>query len=259
MNKIGDLCIGVLCLLAISVAYAAPMARIHGGEFASVIPVAPGKPQAQVAPFELDVVPVSNIQFANFLRTDPEWRRDRIRKVFADGGYLAHWQSATEPGAAIGVQPVTQVSWYAARAYCEARGTRLPTWYEWEFAAAASATQADGRADPVWRQRILDWYARPNGSLPPAGSLPANFYGVRDLHGAVWEWVDDFNGMLVSSDSREQGDPDVTRFCGSGALTLEQKEQYAVLMRVAMLSSLQAKYTTANVGFRCAKNGSNAK
>ncbi len=59
---------------------------------------------------------------------------------------------------------------------------------------------------------------------------------------------------MVSDDSREQGDPDVTRFCGSGALSLEQKENYAMMMRIAMLSSMKASYTSGSMGFRCAGN-----
>jgi sulfatase modifying factor 1 len=59
--------------------------------------------------------------------------------------------------------------------------------------------------------------------------------------------------MLVSSDSREQGDPDSMRFCGAGALSMEDRENYAILMRVAMLSSLEAHDTTGNMGFRCAR------
>ena len=61
--------------------------------------------------------------------------------------------------------------------------------------------------------------------------------------------------MLVSGDNREQGDPDVKRFCGTGALSMEQKENYALLMRIAMLSSMQASYTSATMGFRCAADG----
>jgi hypothetical protein len=57
----------------------------------------------------------------------------------------------------------------------------------------------------------------------------------------------------VSGDSRDQGDPDLLKFCGAGALSLRQKENYAVLMRVAMLSALKASDTTNNMGFRCAK------
>ena len=74
------------------------------------------------------------------------------------------------------------------------------------------------------------------------------------MHGVVWEWVEDFGAMMVSGDNREQGDPDLMKFCGAGAMTMEQKENYAVLMRIAMLSSLKASYTTANLGFRCARD-----
>ena len=79
-----------------------------------------------------------------------------------------------------------------------------------------------------------------------------NLYGVRDVHGLVWEWVLDLGSMMVSGDNREQGDPDLTKFCGSGALSLEQKDNYAMLMRIATLSSMKADYTSKTMGFRCA-------
>ena len=75
---------------------------------------------------------------------------------------------------------------------------------------------------------------------------------MHDLHGLVWEWVDDYNALLVAADRREQGGADKIKFCGAGAISMERKEDYAVLMRVAMLSSLEASYTTQNLGFRCA-------
>jgi formylglycine-generating enzyme required for sulfatase activity len=59
---------------------------------------------------------------------------------------------------------------------------------------------------------------------------------------------------MVASDSREQGDPDLLKFCGAGAISLQEKENYAVLMRIAMLSALKAANTTNNMGFRCAKS-----
>jgi formylglycine-generating enzyme required for sulfatase activity len=77
---------------------------------------------------------------------------------------------------------------------------------------------------------------------------------VQDLHGLVWEWTDDFSSLLVDPESRNQGDPDKGRFCGAGALSMDDRDNYAVLMRVAMLSSLQAHDTTANLGFRCARS-----
>mgnify|MGYP003466105460 CR=1 FL=1 len=55
-------------------------------------------------------------------------------------------------------------------------------------------------------------------------------------------------------DNRDQGDPDNAKFCGAGALSMDDRENCAVLMRVAMLSSLEAANTTSNLGFRCAKD-----
>jgi formylglycine-generating enzyme required for sulfatase activity len=249
----------VLALLAMAVHPLVPAlaaeprdARIPGGQFATVLPPAATAKTTIVKTFQLERSLVSNAQFARFLRNSPDWRRDRVARLFADEGYLKHWSSATEPGAAIAHQPVTQVSWFAASAYCESLGKRLPRWYEWELAAAASETAPDARGDPVWRQRILDWYAKSaTGGLPDAGASPPNYYGVRDLHGVAWEWVEDAGGMLVSDDGREQGDGS-GRFCGVGAASFEQKENYAMLMRIAMLSSMKASYTSASMSFRCA-------
>ena len=228
-------------------------ALVRGGKFESVLPPAAGVKQVSVADFRLDRTPVTNAQFARFVQRHPEWRRDKVATLFADAEYLSHWPSPVEPGTHIRNQPVVRVSWFAASAYCEARGARLPTWYEWEYAAAASATAPDARRDPTWQQTILSWYSRPaTATLPEVGRSPPNYYGVQDLHGVVWEWVGDFGGMLVAGDNRQQSDPDSLRFCGPGALTMEQKENYPTLMRIALLSSMQARYTSTTMGFRCA-------
>jgi formylglycine-generating enzyme required for sulfatase activity len=226
---------------------------VPGGKLVSVLPAAPGADSTIVAPFRIDVSLVSNAEFARFVRANPKWRRGSAAPLLADSQYLKHWASAGDPGNAIARKPVTNVSWFAANAYCEARGARLPSWHEWELAAAASDTQPDARSNPAWRQQILDWYSSSaRGSLADAGASPANYFGVRDLHGVAWEWVLDAGSMLISDDSREQGDPDVQRFCGSGALSLGQKENYAMMMRIAMLSSMKASYTAGSMGFRCA-------
>ena len=226
---------------------------IPGAKFESVLPEAPEAKTTYVAPFRLDVSLVSNADFARFVRSHPEWRRGSIAPLLADAGYLQHWENASEPAKGAALKPVTQVSWFAASAYCEARGARLPSWHEWELAAAASDAVPDARADPAWRQRILHWYSSSaRGALPDAGASQANYYGVRDLHGIAWEWVLDAGSMMVSDDSREQGDPSLDRFCGSGALSLDQKENYALMMRIAMLSSMKASYTSTSMGFRCA-------
>jgi formylglycine-generating enzyme len=78
-------------------------------------------------------------------------------------------------------------------------------------------------------------------------------YGVSDLHGVVWEWVEDFNALFIAGDSRTQGDPDLMKFCGAGAISIVGRDSFAVLMRVALRSSVNAADTTRTLGFRCAR------
>ncbi|MFI4889352.1 MAG: formylglycine-generating enzyme family protein [Steroidobacterales bacterium] len=249
----------LLCLL-VCMAGACPAGQrlpVGPGDFSSVLPSgAPDQP-VHVARFNLDRRPVTNAEFLAFVIGHPQWRRDRIATLFAEDDYLSHWAGADRLGeSAQADQPVTRVSWFAARAYCAAAGARLPGWHEWEFAAAADERQADARRDPAWQARILDWYAQPaSHALARVGLRPANFYGIQDLHGLVWEWVEDFNALTVSGDSRDQGDPDKLKFCGAGALSLQDKEGYAILMRIAFLSALEARSTARSLGFRCATGG----
>lgn len=245
-----------LALIAGGPAAAGDWVRLPGGEFQSVLRYEDTGGKVVVAPFELQRRPVTNADYAAFVKANPDWARGRAPAVFADRRYLALWTGPAEPGAEVSPrQPVVQVSWFAAQAYCEAQGGRLPTWAEWEYAAAADETRADARSDPRWRERILAWYAAPSSRpLPEVGQAPADVHGIQDLHGLVWEWVDDYAAMLVSADNRTQGDPDNLQFCGAGALSMDDRENYAVLMRVAMLSALQAHDTTRNLGFRCARD-----
>lgn len=228
--------------------------ELPAASFRSVFPPDGKLAPARVERFELRRLPVTNGEFLRFVTAQPPWRRGHVPAVFADGGYLAHWSAPDALGDARADQPVTNVSWFAAAAYCESEGARLPTWHEWEIAAAADETRADARDDPAWRDRILAWYSRPSGrALSPVGKSPRTVHGVQDLHALVWEWVEDFASLMVSSDNREQGDPDLLKFCGAGALSVADRDNYAVLMRTAMLSSLRAADTTRNLGFRCAR------
>lgn len=245
-----------LGLLLVFPAMAAHYVALPGGRFTSVLPADGQAAAAQVAPFRLRAEPVTNAEFLAFVRAHPAWRRDRAPRILADARYLTQWAAADALGdEALPGQPVTRVSWFAAQAYCESEHARLPSWYEWEFAAAADVGRRDARSDPAWRESILGWYSRPSGAALPQVGGAANVYGVHDLNGLVWEWVDDFNALMVASDSREQDGADKLKFCGAGALSLQQKENYAILMRVAMLSALKASDTTNNLGFRCAKPG----
>jgi len=229
--------------------------KLPGGSFRSALKYE-DRETARIAPFELMATPVTNAQFLAFVTANPQWRRGNAPTVFAESRYLQHWAGPLALGAnAQPQQPVVNVSWFAVDAYCKAQGARLPDWNEWEYVAAADELRKDARKDPVWRERILSWYSRPsNAALPRVGLQAANAWGVRDIHGLVWEWTRDYSALLVDADNRKQGDPDRTKFCGAGALSMDDRENYAVLMRVAMLSSLDGADVTRNLGFRCARN-----
>jgi formylglycine-generating enzyme required for sulfatase activity len=208
-----------------------------------------------VAAFHMDVRPVTNAQYLEFVRAHPEWRRSRVKRIFADESYLRHWRGDLELGpGAPPESPVVHVSWFAARAYCRAVGKRLPRVDEWEYVAAASEDHREATRDPAFQERLRAWYSRPTPEpLPPIGSTFRNAYGIDDLHGLVWEWTLDFDSALVTGESRADAALEGSLYCGSGAANAADFENYAAFMRYAFRSSLEARYCIANLGFRGVK------
>lgn len=228
-------------------------ARLPGGAFRSAIRYEENGGNLQVPAFSLAKHAVTNGQFLAFVQQQPQWRRDRVPALFTDAGYLAHWRSPTSLGAGAAEDgPVTHVSWYAADAYCKAQGGRLPQWAEWEYAAAADGQRHDARGDATWRARLFD-DGTPR-ALDASATAAPNAYGVSGLHGAVWEWTDDFSALLSGADKRAQDDGDRLKFCGATALAFNDRGHYAVLKRIALLSALRPQNTLGNLGFRCARN-----
>jgi formylglycine-generating enzyme len=212
--------------------------------------------EVPVKAFRLDILPVTNGDFLEFVRAHPRWRRSQMKRIFADESYLKLWAGDLEPGTnAPANAPVTYVSWFAARTYARWKAKRLPTVAEWEYAASAGATRPDGENDPAFKTRVLRWYTSPaTPQLAPAGSAPANFWGVHDLHGLVWEWVADFNTAMVTGDGRGDAGLDRRLFCGSGAQGAQDVGNYPAFMRYGFRSSLKADYCVHNLGFRCAQD-----
>lgn len=214
----------------------------------------------QLDSFRMMIYPVTNRDFSKFLRQRPDWQKSKARRIFSDQHYLSHFNEKNQlkdKGQANA--PVTFVSWFAARDYCESLGMRLPTLSEWEYVAAANETLVDATKDADFLANILKWYSQPESKngLAPVGKRKANFFGVHDLHGLVWEWVDDFNSNLITGESRSDGGLDRNLFCGAGGMSGTDKENYAAFMRFAFRSALKGSSTTWNLGFRCVKGVSN--
>lgn len=226
------------------------MARVGPGVLPLFDPPSPSETSARVGGFFLDKAPVTNAEYLEFVTAHPQWRRGTTPKLFADDHYLSHWDAALALGGRADPSgPVVRVSWFAAKAYCEAKGKRLPTENEWELAASASETQPLAPRDPQRDQTILGWYARPTPArMPPVMQQRPNFWGLYDLHGLIWEWVLDFNTRVVA-DGRQTEDGFV---CGGATLRSADKSNYAAFMRMAFRASLRGNYTTADLGFRCA-------
>lgn len=230
------------------------MKRIDGGVYVPLYKGAFEPPQQDVAAFYLAERPVTNAEFLAFVRANPKWRRSEVKRIFAETRYLATWTGDVQLGPrALDDDPVVHVSWFAARAYADWRGMRLPTTAEWELAAAAGRTTPDGRLEVGFREEVLRRYGRASGSAAASGGADAaNYWGLYDLHGSIWEWVEDFNANLVTGESRNNTDLDRDLFCGSASLGASDAEDYAAFLRFALRSGLEAAYTGSRVGFRLA-------
>lgn len=239
--------LSALLLVLVNAVAIAEQVGIEGGVFTPLYGSAQ-KP-VSVDDFSIDVAPVTNAEFLEFVNTHPEWRRGSVSPLFAEAGYLHHWQSPTEIGpGALPDGPVVNVSWFAAKSYCAAKDMRLPTVNEWEYVASRPIPGADVR------QVILEWYAVLTPDiLPSVTSGYRNSSGVLSMHGLIWEWTQDFNSALVTGESRADGSLDKSLFCGAGAANAADKSDYAAFLRFGFRSSLKAKYTVNNLGFRCVK------
>lgn len=213
-----------------------------------------------VEDFDLDVYPVTNKDYMDFVKKYPQWQKSNVKKLFADGSYLSNWKNDLQIKDSENLNsPVTYVSWFAAKAYCECQGKRLPTMDEWEYAAMADETVKDARIKKSYNEQILSWYESSRTNENEVGEHPKNFWGVHDLHGLVWEWTADFNSVLLSGESRKDNDKDNNLFCGSAAIGATDLMNYAAFMRYALRGSVKANYALKNLGFRCATDIDNIK
>ncbi len=145
-------------------------------------------------------------------------------------------------------QPVVNVSWFAAQAFCEYQDGRLPSTDEWEFLASQDESI---RRD----ETILNWYSKPSkGESNDSGGIFVGKFGIRDMYGKIWEWTLDFNSSFVTGESREDTSLSRAMFCGAGSIGSANPSEYATFMRFAFRTSLKGNYALPALGFRCAKD-----
>lgn len=234
-------------MLAVKLALTlAGMAVLPQGSY-SPLYAAKGAERVSVRRFALDTEPVTRGEFLEFVRRNPEWRRSAVKRTAADAGYLSDWSGDLSAGRTDDLRrPVTSVSRNAALAYCAARGKRLPTTGEWEYAAAASETKRDAARDKGFISRLIGFYTRRTGTrIPAIGNSPANAYGVRDMHELVWEWT----AAQMHESHAGHGNH---MYCASSAIGAADPSNYAAFMRYAVRSGLSDKSTMKTLGFRCA-------
>jgi formylglycine-generating enzyme required for sulfatase activity len=118
-----------------------------------------------------------------YVLTGSNWKKDASKS----------WQ---DPGfAQTDRHPVVGVSWRDGVAYCEwlAKETgqpyRLPSEAEWEYACRAGTTTRYSWGDAITEKDAN--FGGHIGKTTEVGAYPANPWGLYDMHGNVWEWVED--------------------------------------------------------------------
>lgn len=230
------------------------MLKIEGGSYRPFV----GKESDSltfVNSFLMDETAVTNAEFLEFLKKNPQWTKSQVLRLFADSTYLHSWKSDYEIPADVSPQaPVTNVSWYAAKAYAQSVGKRLPTVDEWEYAARASEKLKDATENPEFTTKILKLYQQKYGYKKPVKQHEANAWGIYDLYGTIWEWTEDFNSVMMTGESRKDNTVNETLFCAGASVTSSDLRNYAAFIRFAMRGSMKANYTVNNLGFRCVKD-----
>jgi formylglycine-generating enzyme required for sulfatase activity len=180
---------------------------------------AEGKPRRVVIkkPIAIGKFEVTIDQFSAFVAETGQTAGDLCSPVIGQNDHNGQFvwgppgASFRQPGFAVtGTHPAVCISWHDAQAYVAWLGRRtgkpyrLPTEAEWEYAARAGTQTAYSFGDDMTplcafarttdvRSRLpsRDGCRRDTAGAFPVGQLKPNPWGIFDVHGNAWEWVED--------------------------------------------------------------------
>ena len=161
-----------------------------------------------------------------------------------------------------GGRPVINVSWGDARAYAAWLSDQTGEWYrlpsesEWEYAAGAGSTTRYSWGDDIGRSRAncRGCGSRWDGDqTAPAGSFEANAWGLHDMHGNVWEWVEDCSNANYARAPRDGSAWTTGGNCGRRVLRGGSWDNGPRYLRSGNRSRGDAGLRLDNDGFRVAR------
>jgi formylglycine-generating enzyme required for sulfatase activity len=189
-----------------------------------------------------------------------------VKQPFALGKYEVtqaewEWVMGGNPSFNKGPRlPVEQVTWKDIQDFIAklnartGKAYRLPSEAEWEFAARAGNSEPfpDGRAASGLAAHA--WFAdNSNRQTHPVGQLKANAFGLHDMLGNVWEWVEDCYGANLTSASPEYFTKVWPASCYRVIRGGSVEGMASATALVARSQLKQANHNT-NLGFRLARS-----
>ena len=211
--------------------------------------------KVKVNSFYMDVTPVTNAEFKAYC--------DAVGRNYPGS---PRWTNLPDEFLSCPDHPVVNVSWGEAQAYAKWAGKRLPTEEEWEWAArggikgakypwgdelptGAKVNFADKNSELQWRDNAEnDGYQYTS----PVGSYEPNGYGLYDMSGNVYEWVEEWFFPYTDKEHSTAGFNDGwggSRVCRGGCYHSPSQD-----LTVSRRRQILGGGNNTSVGFRCVKD-----